>query len=64
MILNKWLNKQTKKADWSDNTYTPRAKNVVCVQRTVYPNESNTPTFSPNGTGEFYGLVELKNEKK
>ena len=62
MILTKWLNKQTKKADWSDNTYTPRAKNIVCVQKTVYPNDK--PQFSPNGTGEFYGLVELKNEKK
>jgi hypothetical protein len=62
MILNKWLNKQTKKADWSDNTYTPRAKNIVCVRTTVYPNDK--PVFSPNGTGEFYGLVELKNEKK
>jgi len=61
MLLTKWLNKQTKETQ-TENTFTPRAKNIVCVQKTVYPNDK--PQFSPNGTGEFYGLVELKNEKK
>ena len=55
--LKEWLNKDVKPTE-VENTYTPRAKNVICVERTVYPN--GEPQFSPNGTGEFYGIVETK----
>lgn len=37
-------------------------KPVVKVGSTVYPD--GKPRMSPNGTGEWYGQVEIKNEKK
>lgn len=44
-----------------ENTYTPKAT-MVCVQSTVYPN--GKAQFSPNGTGEFYGLIGNTKQKK
>ena len=37
-------------------------KPVVKVGSTVYPD--GKPRMSPNGTGEWYVQVEIKNEKK
>ena len=41
-------------------------KPVVKVSKTIYPNwqlgNNGSPIISPNGTGEFYGLIEM--EKK
>jgi len=37
-------------------------KPIVKVARTVYP--EGEPRMSPNGSGEWYGLVETKNEDK
>lgn len=55
-LIQKWLNKETKPSGWEKNTYTPK------VKKTVYPNwekgNDGTPCLSPNGTGEFYGLIE------
>ena len=56
--LKEWLNKDVKPIE-VENTYTPRAKNVVCISKTTYPTEKGAQ-FSPNGTGEFYGIVETK----
>ena len=58
--LKEWLNKDVKTTE-VENTYTPKAKGMVCVAKTVYPNEK--AQFSPNGTGEFYGIVEVKKEE-
>lgn len=55
-LIQKWLNKETKPTGWEKNTYIPK------VKKTVYPNwekgNDGTPCLSPNGTGEFYGLIE------
>ena len=60
--IKEWLS-QGVEATETENTYTPPKKTMVCVARTVYPNEQNEPIFSPNGTGEFYGIVETKKEE-
>ena len=58
--IKEWLS-QGVEATETENTYTPKAKGMVCVAKTVYPN--GEPQFSPNGTGEFYGIVETKSEE-
>jgi len=37
-------------------------KPIIKVARTVYP--EGEPRMSPNGSGEWYGLVEKRNEDK
>jgi hypothetical protein len=51
--LNSWLNKNVKPTE-TENTYTPPKR--LKVEKTVYP--KGEPTYSPNGTGEWYGLVD------
>lgn len=57
--IAKFLNRNTKEVSWEKNTYTPPK-----VQKTVYPNwekgNDGSPCLSPNGTGEFYGLIEME----
>jgi hypothetical protein len=57
-LIKKWLNKGVQPTGWEKNTYTPK------IAKTVYPNwekgNNGKPILSPNGTGEFYGLIENK----
>ena len=39
-----------------ENVYKPRAKGIVCVKKTIYP--EGRARISKNGTGEWYGIIE------
>ncbi len=52
--LKLWLNKSTKPTT-KENEYKPK---FVCVATTAYPN--GKAQFSPNGSGEWYGITETK----
>ena len=58
-LIKKWLNKGVQPTWWEKNTYEP-----LKIKKTIYPNwekgNNGQPILSPNGTGEFYGLIETK----
>jgi hypothetical protein len=58
--IDAWLNREVKPSQL-ENEYTPKRK--LALSHTVFPNWSNKfptgkPIFSPNGTGQWYGLIE------
>ena len=53
-LIDKWLNKSTNPTT-KENEYKPK---FVCVATTAYPN--GKAQFSPNGSGEWYGITETK----
>lgn len=57
-LISKWFKKKPEPME--------ETKSAPLVSKTIYPNwekgNDGSPTVSPNGTGEFYGLIEMEKD--